>query len=94
MTLETIMWPNSFVTKVTDWFSIGSQGYIDVNLLLAIADKYGVPISQWAWLCQALLEVTMNKITLWINVCADNWRAEMSTIASNVVGQIIVSPIS
>ena len=52
--------------------------------LLAIVDKYGIPISQWAWLCQALLEVSMNKIALWINVCADDWTAEMSTIASNV----------
>ena len=43
--------------------------------LLAIIDEYDVPISQWTWLYQALLEVSMNKITLWINVCADDWIA-------------------
>ena len=44
------------------------DGYINCILLLfalqAIVDKYGFPISQWAWLCQALLEVSMNKIAL------------------------------
>ena len=39
--------------------------------LLAIIDKYGVPVKQWAWLCQAFLEVSMNKIVLWISVCAN-----------------------
>ena len=48
-----------------------------------IVDKHGIPISQWALLCQVLLEVSMNKIALWINVCADDWRAKMSTIANN-----------
>ena len=55
--------------------------------LLEIVDKYGVPVSQWAWLCQTLLEVSMNKIALWINVCADDWAAEMSTISSNEAQQ-------
>ena len=35
--------------------------------LLAIVDKYGVPISQWTWLHQALLEVSINKIALCLN---------------------------
>ena len=52
--------------------------------LLAIVDKYGGTISQWTWLYQALLEVSMNRITLWINVRADDWTVEMSVIASNV----------
>ena len=51
--------------------------------LPAFVDKYGVSISQWVWLCQALWEVSMNKKALWINICADDWAAEMSTIASN-----------
>ena len=32
---------------------------------------------------QALLEVSMNKIALLINVCADDWTAEKAIIASN-----------
>ena len=32
---------------------------------------------------QALSEVSMNKIALWINICADDWTAERSIIASN-----------
>ena len=31
--------------------------------ILAIVDKHGVPISQWAWLYQALLDVLMDEIT-------------------------------
>ena len=53
--------------------------------LLAIIDKYGVQISQWAWLCQALFEVSMNKIALWINVSVDDWSAERAMIGSNVL---------
>ena len=51
--------------------------------LLTIVDKYDVPINQWTWMCQALLEVSMNKIALRINVYADDWTAELSAIASN-----------
>ena len=51
--------------------------------LLAIIDKYGVSISQWTWLYQAFLEVSMNKIALWIYVCADDWTSERAIIASN-----------
>ena len=51
--------------------------------LLAIVDKYGVTISQWTCLYQALLEVSMNTITLWISVRADDRTAELSAIASN-----------
>ena len=47
--------------------------------LLAIIDKYGVPISQWIW----LTEMSMNKIAQWINICADNWIAKSVTIARN-----------
>ena len=31
------------------------------NILLAFSDKYGVPTSQWTWLYEALLEVSMTK---------------------------------
>ena len=55
-----------------------------LDTLLAIVDKYDVPNNQWAWLCQVLSEVSMNTIALWLNVCADDWPAEMSTIPSNV----------
>ena len=46
--------------------------------------------------CQALLEVSMIKITLWINVCADDWTAETSTIASNArfKGCLLLSALS
>ena len=46
------------------------------EILLAVINKYGILISQWAWLCQALLEVSMNKIALWIKFCADldSWK--------------------
>ena len=57
----------------------------DQDSLLAIIDKYGVPISQSAWLYQPLLEVLMNKIALWINVCADDWTDKRGIIGSNVV---------
>ena len=39
-----------------------------LGTLLAIIDKYGIPISQWAWLYQVLLEVSMKTIVLWRNV--------------------------
>ena len=48
----------------------------NISPLLAIVDKYGVPIGQWACLYQALSEVSMNKIALWINVCSDDWTAK------------------
>ena len=51
--------------------------------LLAIIDKYDFPFSQWAWLYQTLLEVSMNNIAVWINVCADDWTAKRAIIASN-----------
>ena len=52
--------------------------------LLAFTAKYGVSTNQWTWLCQALLEVSMTTITLWICVCADDWAAELAVKASNV----------
>ena len=51
--------------------------------LLAFIDKYGILISQWTWVYHALLEVSINKIVLWIYVCADDWTAERAIIASN-----------
>ena len=55
-------------------------GYI----LLAFIDKYGVLTNQWTWLYEALLEVSMAKIALWIRVCADDRTAESAIKASNV----------
>ena len=52
--------------------------------LLAIIDKYGGLLRQWAWLYEALLEVSMNKISLWINVCVDDWTAEMAITALKI----------
>ena len=51
--------------------------------LLAFTAKCGVPTNQWTWLCQALLEVSMTTIALWICVCADDWAAESAVKASN-----------
>ena len=51
--------------------------------LFELTSKYGVPINQWAWLYQALLEVSMNKIALWINICADDWTVGKTIIVSN-----------
>ena len=51
--------------------------------LLAFTAKYGVSTNQWTWLCQALLEVSMTTIALWICVCADDWAAELAVKASN-----------
>ena len=51
--------------------------------LLAFIDKYGVLTKQWTWLYEALLEVSMTKIALWIGVCADDRAAESAIKASN-----------
>ena len=51
--------------------------------LLAFIDRYGVLTNQWNWLYEALLEVSMTKIALWIRVCADDWAAESAIKASN-----------
>ena len=32
----------------------------------------------------SIATMSMNKITLWINVCADDWTVESAIIASNV----------
>ena len=71
---------------VTMKFSNNCHLQMITNLItwLAIIDNYGVPISQWTWLYQLLLEVSMNKIALWINVCADDWTVERAIIASNI----------
>ena len=54
-----------------------------LRALLAIIDKYVIQISQWAWLYQALLEVSVNKIALWINVGTDDWSTERAILPSN-----------
>ena len=51
--------------------------------LLAFIDKYGVLTNQWTWLYEALSEVSITKIALWIRVCADDWTAESAIKASN-----------
>ena len=51
--------------------------------LLAFIAKYGVPTNQWTWLCQALLEVSTNTITLWIHVCVDDWAYKSAIKGSN-----------
>ena len=43
-------------------------------LLIAIIEKYGNVISQWARLCQVLLEVSIK--TMWINVHIDDWTVK------------------
>ena len=73
--------PNHFVL----YFTKNTNRIISIRHLLSIVDKYVIPINQWTLLCQSLLEVSMNKLALWINVCADDWTAEMSTIAVNAM---------
>ena len=51
--------------------------------LLAIINRYCVPVRQWTWLYQALSVVSMNKIALWINVCAHDWTTKRAIIASD-----------
>ena len=53
--------------------------------LLAFTAKYGIPTNQWTWLYEALLEVSMTKIALWIRVYVDDWTAESAVKASNVL---------
>ena len=50
--------------------------------LLAIIDKYSAPFNQWTWLYQELLEVSVNIIAFWTNVCAHDWTAKRTIIAS------------
>ena len=68
---------------------LGCQIFVYASLLAFIA-KYGVPTNQWTWLYQALLEVSMTIIALWICVCADDWAAESAIKASNGEGPVIV----
>ena len=51
--------------------------------LLAFIDKYGVLTNQWTWFYEALLEVPMTEIAMWIRVCADDWAAESAIKASD-----------
>ena len=51
--------------------------------LLAIIAKYGVLIREWGGLYDTLLEVSMNKIALWLKFLVDDWTAELAIIASN-----------
>ena len=52
-------------------------------LITSFYDKYGIPTNQWTWLYEALLEVSMTKIALWIRICADDWAAKRAIKASN-----------
>ena len=54
---------------------------VNCHGLLAIINKYGITIRQWAWLCQALSD--MSKKTMWI-FCADDRTVEWAVIASIV----------
>ena len=51
--------------------------------LLAFTAKYGIPTNQWTWLYEALLEVSVTKIVLWIYVYVDDWTAKSAVKASN-----------
>ena len=70
----------SLLTTVLQPCNMYMQG---IKTLLAFTAKYGVSTNQWTWLCQALLEVSVTTITLWICVCADDWTAELAVKASN-----------
>ena len=48
------------------------------GVLLAITHKYGISMSQWAWLYQALLDVSMNKTEL--GICADDWTTKRESL--------------
>ena len=53
-----------------------NYSWLDINIsLLAFIDKYGVLINQWPWLYEALSEVSVSIIALWINVYAHDWTA-------------------
>ena len=47
----------------------------DRESLLAIIAKYGILIREWGGLYYALLEIPMNKIGSWKNVCVEEWTA-------------------
>ena len=51
--------------------------------ITSFIDKYGVPTNLWTQLYEALLEMSMTKITLWICVRVDDWEAESAIKASN-----------
>ena len=65
-----------------------SNCHVTKSLLSFIA-KYGVPTNQWTWLYEALLEVSMTKIALWIRVYVDDWTSESVVKASNEYNNII-----
>ena len=67
--------------NVQNW-SVKESGW-STCLLLPIIDKYGVPISQWAYLYQELNIGGVNE--LWKNIHADDWTAKRAIIASNVL---------
>ena len=74
----------SSITRSYNFIKYYFLKFILTNIsLLAFTAKYGVPTNQWTWLCQALLEVSMTTIALWICVCADDWAAELAVKASN-----------
>ena len=60
------------------WHFVLRQKIERVITYLSFIDKYGVLTNQWTWLYEALLEVPMTKIALWIRVCADDWAGVCS----------------
>ena len=78
------------VVVMSHWI-LYSSGCEVLMSLLAIIDKYGVSIRQWNWLNQALLEVLMTKISLWINDGVHDWTVERAIIAGNVSVQFPIA---
>ena len=66
--------------NISVYFAFATTIYISCSTelvmipLLAIIDKYGVQINQWAWWYQALLEVSMNRIALWTRMHSSRSR--------------------
>ena len=71
-------WTIAIICTISISFVLKKNNSSKMGSLLAIIDNYSVSISQWAWLCQASSEVSMNKI-------ADDWTVERTIIASNAV---------
>ena len=67
---------------ITKYFYKLESNKVSLDALLEIIAKYGVLINEWGDLYYALLEGSMNKITLWKNVHVDDWTVEGVIIAS------------
>ena len=46
--------------------------------LLATIAKYGFPDILLCFVESSIVEVSVNKIALWISICVDDWTARMS----------------